>query len=285
VTSPEIDALWDYQDPEASESRFREALASAEGDTRAELLTQLARSLGLQRRFDGARATLDGLEPNLADYSALVRTRYYLERGRVLRSSGDAEASLPVFLQAWKSGRGAGDDYYAVDAAHMLAIVEPPEKQLRWFHRGIELAEESDDPRARKWLGTLYNNAAWSYCDTNHYKDALPLFEKALTFRREESDERKIRIAEWSVARCYRSLNRVEEALGIQERLLKEWEAAGEPDAYVFEEMAECLMALGREDDARPYFRKAFELLSEDPWFVEKEAERLARMKDLMDHG
>lgn len=285
MTSEEIDSLWDYDDPAASETKLRDALDGASGDFRAEILTQIARAQGLQRRFDDANAALDEVEAELAERSGLVRARYYLERGRVLRSSGDPEASHPVFLQAWKAARGAGADFYSIDAAHMLAIVEPPEKQLRWYHRGVELAEESDDFRARNWLGTLCNNAGWGYCDTNHFKDALPMFEKALAHRREQGDEKRIRIAEWTVARCLRPLNRVDEALAIQERLLKEWEASGEPDAYVLEEMGECLLALGRENEARPYFRKAYELLAQDEWFVENETERLARIRDFMGHG
>lgn len=285
MTSEEIDRQWDYDDPAASESRFREAVESAEGAAHAALITQIARALGLQRKFDEANALLDDVEAELADHSGLVRARYYLERGRVLRSSGEPEASIPVFVQAWKAARGAGEDFYAVDAAHMLAIVEPPEKQLRWYHRAMELAEESDDPRASNWLGALYNNAGWSYCETNHFKDALALFEKALAWRKEQGQERETRIAEWTVARCLRSLEHVEEALAIQQRLLKEWEVAGEPDAYVFEEMGECLLALGREEEARPYFGSAYGLLSQDAWFVENEAERLARIRELMDHG
>ena len=50
------------------------------------------------------------------------------------------------------------------------------------------------------------------------------------------------------------------------------------PDGYVYEELAECLYALGRLDEAKPYFRRAHELLSKDAWFVEGEAPRLARL-------
>ncbi len=282
LTSKALDAHWDFQDAPGSEAKFRALLdAQSAPNTRAEIMTQIARALGLQRRFDEAHAMLDAVEGELQDRSAIVRARYLLERGRVLNSSGDPDAALPVFTQAWRAARGAGDDYYSVDAAHMLAIVEPPEKQLRWYHRAAELAEDSDEPRARKWLGALYNNAGWSYCETNHFKDALAMFEKTLAWRKQQGQAREIRIAEWTVARCLRSLNRVEEALAIQERLRDEWNAAGEPDAYVFEELGECLTALGRADDAREYFGNAYALLSKDAWFVEQEPERLARMEQM----
>jgi tetratricopeptide (TPR) repeat protein len=254
VTPEEIDARWDYNDPAASEKRLRQALANTKGGVYNEIQTQIARAQGLQGAFDDAHATLAQIEEHINDVSGRVRARYYLERGRVLRSSGDPEAARPLFVQAWKTARGAGEDFYAIDAAHMLALVEPSEKQLRWYHRGMNLAEESDDPRARKWLGALCNNAGWYYCDSNHYKDALPLFEKALAAYEEQGAEQSIRIAEWTVGHCLRKLGRVEEALAIQQRLQRECDKVGEPDAYVLEELAECFTELGLADEARPFF-------------------------------
>ena len=65
MTSPdeaaEIDRLWDYSQPAESERRFRERLQeTAEGsETRVQVLTQIARAQGLQRKFAEAHATLD----------------------------------------------------------------------------------------------------------------------------------------------------------------------------------------------------------------------------------
>jgi tetratricopeptide (TPR) repeat protein len=87
------------------------------------------------------------------------------------------------------------------------------------------------------------------------------------------------RIARWSVARCLRSLGRLEEALAIQRALEQEWAAAGQADGYVFEEMAELLDATGRPDQAQPYFRRAADELGKDARFVENEPRRLARLR------
>ncbi len=56
-----LDRLWDFSDPAGSEQRLREAIDRAPTDSteHAELTTQLARALGLQDRFDDARALLD----------------------------------------------------------------------------------------------------------------------------------------------------------------------------------------------------------------------------------
>jgi hypothetical protein len=78
-----------------------------------------------------------------------------------------------------------------------------------------------------------------------------------------------------------RLLGRAEEALAVQRELHEELKNAGEPDGYVFEELGECLLALGRGAEAKPYFARAFELLSKDPWFPPNESKRLERMKEL----
>lgn len=279
MISEELGALWDDCDYAKTEAAFRELLSKqTDADDRAEVSTQIAHVQAYQEKFDEAHETLDTIEPEIADRSARVRVLYFLERGRVLDDSGNPDASRPIFIQAWKAARGAGYDSYAIDAANGLARVEPPEKQLRWCHRAIELAEESDEPRARKWLKWLYRGAGRRYSDTNHFKDALGMFEKALRGCKEEGNARMIRVAEGTLARCLRSLGRFEEALAIQLRLVDEWTG---PRADVLEEVGECLLALGREDEARSYFEDAYAMLKDHASFVEQEAERFARIERL----
>ncbi|HEX8682227.1 MAG TPA: hypothetical protein VF707_07935 [Ardenticatenaceae bacterium] len=64
----------------------------------------------------------------------------------------------------------------------------------------------------------------------------------------------------------------------MQQALLAEFEASGEQDGYVYEELGECLLALGRPEQARPYFARAYEEFSQDPWLVEQEPVRLQRL-------
>jgi hypothetical protein len=56
-------------------------------------------------------------------------------------------------------------------------------------------------------------------------------------------------------------------------------DATGAHEGYVAEEIAECLEELGRSEEARPYFRKAWEILAKDPWLPESEPERLERLR------
>ena len=64
----------------------------------------------------------------------------------------------------------------------------------------------------------------------------------------------------------------------------KAWDLAmaeGIPDGYNHEEIGECLLALGRPDEARPHFARAYEILSKDAWLADGEPERLKRLAEL----
>ncbi|MEK7325164.1 MAG: tetratricopeptide repeat protein [Chloroflexota bacterium] len=279
----DFDDLWDYNDPEATERKLRGLLPSAAGDAsyHAQLLTQIARAQGLQRKFDEAHRTLDEAQSLLTDDLAQARIRYLLERGRVFNSSKHREQARPLFLEAWELATSAGEDSYAIDAAHMLGIVEQPEQALEWNLKALVLAETTPDERAQNWRGSLYNNIGWTYHDAGNYQKAFDLFERALRWREAQGRLPQIRIAKWCVARALRSLGRLEEALAAQQALLAEHENAGGKDGYVYEELGECLLALNRQEEARPYFALAYDELSKDPWLADNEPARLERLKQL----
>lgn len=280
---PDMDALWDYGDPAATERRFRALLPAAQDAPayRLELLSQIARTLSLQRRFDEAHAILDELERELPPDAARPRIRAWLERGRTYNSSGRPDAARPLFEQALALATGQGEESLAVDAAHMLAIVAPPEQALDLNLRALALAEQATDPGARDWAGSLYNNIGWTYHALGEYQTALAYLEQAREFRAAHGQTDRWRIARWCVARVLRDLDRVPEALAEQEALRAEYDALGEPSGYVFEELGECLLRTGDAAAARPHFARAYTLLSEDAWLVANEPDRLARLREL----
>lgn len=274
----EFDKLWNYGDAAGTEKKFRDLLpATHDKDTRLQLLTQIARTLGLQRKFDEAHALLDGVEKEMTGDLATVRVRYLLERGRAFNSSKQPERARPLFLEAWERGCAAKLDDYAVDAAHMMAIVEPPEKRLAWNEKGMAVAEASSEPRARGWLWALYNNIGWDYHAQKRYEESLALHEKARQWAaaNKPKGEQEF-ISRWSIARQLRALGRVEEALAAQRTLAAE----KDKDGFVHEELGECLLLLGRGAEAKPCFRRAHELLKEIAWVAEDKTriERLARL-------
>ncbi len=281
----DFDQLWNYDDPAGTELKFRELLPAVAVDAgrHVELLTQIARTQGLQRQFEAAHATLDEAERLLKPDLPRARVRLLLERGRVFNSARQPEQAVPLFLAAWETAQAAGEDGYAVDAAHMLGIAAPPEQRLDWNQQALALAERSAAPGARRWLGALYNNLGWTLHDQGAYAQALALFERALAWRQTQAGQaREVRIARWCVARVLRSLGRLEEALAAQRAYAAELAEAGEAaDGYGQEEIGECLLALGQAEAARPHFAAAYARLSQDPWLAAHEPERLARLQAL----
>jgi tetratricopeptide (TPR) repeat protein len=285
AAGPDFDARWDYSDPAATEMSFRalrpELAEAGDQDALLQLDTQIARALGLQAKFEAAHALLDGVEKQLTDKTRTARIRYLLERGRVYNSSGDKRAAVRPLAQAWKHARVWGLDGHAVDAGQMIAIVEGGSNGHAWNQRTLEFAAASDDPAARRWLGSLYNNIGWDHHAVGQYELALAAFSKSVEARQEAGKPERLRVARWTVARALRSLQRCQEALPMLEGLRTEWAEAGKPSGYVYEDLAECHLALGKPSQARALFERAHQMLSVDAWFVKNEPERLARLKQL----
>jgi tetratricopeptide (TPR) repeat protein len=285
VAPVDFDALWDYQDPAKTESQFRALLPLArqanDAGYLAVLLTQIARCQGLQRHFELAHATLDEVKALLPSATHRAHVRYLLERGRVFNTSGETDPARDNFRAAWHLAVEHGEDGFAVDAAHMMAIVEPGAAGLDWNLAALELSERSADPSARKWKGSLLNNIGWTYHELGRYQEALDTFQSGLAWQQSAGKVREARIAAWTVARALRSLDRTQEALAIQQDNLSRVKESGDPDGFVEEEIAECLLALGRTDEARPHFARAHEVLSKDPWLSTDEPDRLERLNNL----
>jgi tetratricopeptide (TPR) repeat protein len=262
--------LWDFDDLDASRARFRTQLEQETTDAgRAEVLTQLARVESLRDRFEQCDALLDQ-----AEALGGAEVRVLLERGRRDRSSGRPGSGLAHFERAFELARAGGDEVLAVDAAHMLAIVDDCEA---WTARAVEIAASSDDPGVRYWLGPLNNNVGWSRYERGDAAGALEAFERALASR-ERDDPRPYaqEIARYAVGRALRELGRADEAVAALERCVAWAAEAGVEDAYFHEELAEDYAALGRLEEAGEQARRALALTPEgdDP-------SRVRRLRDL----
>ncbi len=226
--------LWDFDDPAGSEQRLRSAAEEAVADDRGVLLTQVARALGLQERYDEAHALLDGLDPLSPDVAA----RISLERGRLLRSAGTPSQAERHFEEAERVAGDGGLDALRIDALHMRALVADPADQVVLTELALDLAARSDDPRARDWDASLLNNLGMAHADAGDHAAALEAFEAALAARLRIGDPARTRVARWMVAWSLRHLGRDPEALAIQRALRAELAAAGAIDPYVDEEIA-----------------------------------------------
>lgn len=264
----DVRELWDFGDPAGSEARFREALETAEGDWHRELSAQLARSLGLQKRFDEGHRVLDGLNDVIGRPQTRGDACLLLERGRLYNSSGKLDGAIASFERAAETDIAD----LRIDALHMIAIADPA-RSREANEQALAEANASDDPRAQRWKASLLNNLGWAYHASGEFDRALTCFLEAVVLREEMGAPGPLLIARWCVARALRSLGEHESAMVILAEL-----SSGDPDGYVAEEIAENLLALGKPDDARPWFRLAAELLAED---LAGDPERLARLVEL----
>ena len=182
--------LWDFDDLDASEQRFRTQLDAETTEAgRAEVMTQIARVEALRGDFDKCLELLDEAEP-LAGDDPVANIRLELERGRMFRSSGDPEAAYPLFQDAFARALEADERYLAGDAAHMCAIaVDDRELQEQWTQRGLD----EGDPY---WAGPLYNNLGVAYSEAGDHARALELFELALEARLRDPDNEQA--IEWA---------------------------------------------------------------------------------------
>jgi tetratricopeptide (TPR) repeat protein len=210
---PEFDSLWNYDDPAGTEAKFRELLPKAQaagdsglpGGTADADCTYTGTSAEIYRRKCDPRSgrCFDSDRPS-GSGNADCASASLLERGRVLNSSKKSEESIRYFEDALKFAENAGLEFYAVDAAHMLGIAAKGEESLRWNEEAIRMSEAARDPRARRWLGPLYNNTGWTYFDMRRYDDALKMFPKGSCLSHSLRNKVEIGIARWSAAKVLR---------------------------------------------------------------------------------
>jgi tetratricopeptide (TPR) repeat protein len=261
--SIELDKLWNFANPAASERALRDALSHATGDDALILKTQIARTHGMRRHFDEAARLLRELEPALASAGPLPRAYHALESGRVLVSTAHPAGSITpdarfaahdLYLKAIEQAAIAADDAVAIDAMHMLAIVETdPEAQLRWNFEALELARESDQPKAIRWEASLRHNIGCALSAAHRHEEALAHFRAAADLRAEAGEVEENRIARWMVAKTLRALGQIHDALDMQQELESEHAAHGKADPYVFEELEIIHRSLGDAARAADY--------------------------------
>jgi tetratricopeptide (TPR) repeat protein len=254
-----VSELWDFNKPEISEERFRSTLSTASADDVLILQTQIARTYGLRRNFPQAQEILADIEPQIQNASNEAKVRYYLELGRSHSSATHPpesqtaevkELARSAYMRAFELAQNGKLDGLAIDALHMMVFVDTaPEEQVGWNRKAITLMQSSSQPDAKKWAGSLHNNTGYALHLLGRYEEALAEFKLALAAHEQGGNPQKIRIAHWMIAWTLRSLGQLDEAIEIQLRLEKEWDEAGEPDPYVFEELALLYEAAG--DKAR----------------------------------
>ena len=279
---PDFTKLWNFSKPDETERKFREILPRAEmahdSSYLAQLLTQIARTEGLQGKFTEAHATLDRVEKMLTPDLKLARVRYLLERGRAFNSSDHQDRALPLFADAYKLAESIQENGLAIDAVHMIGIAESdPKKQIEWNLKGIAMAE--NDPKWGGWVRALYNNIGESYLKVKDYAHAYLYFHKLSEYQRVKDGEADMYTVK-DEAKALRLDGHPEKSLALLQPILVKMIAEKNDDGYIREELAEALFATGKNEEAKPHFAKAYELFLHDEWYIKNggDIERLKKM-------
>jgi tetratricopeptide (TPR) repeat protein len=243
----DLTSLWDFKQPVISEARFKQALQTASGDEALILQTQIARTHGLRKDFDGARRLLLKIQPAVMQAGPEVQVRYHLEWGRSLASATHQAAQITpeaaaearrAYETALRLAQESRLDGLAVDAIHMFAFLDPaPAEQLKWGLAALDVALATSQPAAQRWEATARHNVGIALHQLARFDEALPQFERARVLREQGGDADAIHVAHWMVGWTLRSLKRTDEALTIQRRLEQAADAAGKPDHHVFAEL------------------------------------------------
>ncbi|KAA0276282.1 MAG: tetratricopeptide repeat protein, partial [Chloroflexi bacterium] len=163
---------------------------------------------------------MNDVERQLTGAGARPNVRYLLERGRTFNSNSEKDKARELFIRAWEQAQQARLDGLAVDAAHMVAITYSGSSEaIDWNRQGLVIARGSHDPKAKGLIPAMLNNSAWDLHQMGRFEEALSLFKEAQAEWTARGKPERIQIAKWSVARCFRSLERYDEALEIQRAL------------------------------------------------------------------
>ncbi len=306
VTLENFDDTWGLLgDPVKVEARLTELLTTAQASPDRsiypQILSQIALAQGMQKKFTEAHASLDRAEAALMQDCVIAEVRILLDRGKVFQQSEQMSNAHACFEQSYNLSMKHGFDLYTIDAAHMIAIIsEDNTDKIRWNELAIGLANETDNQKARNWLGSLYNNLGQNYLEAGHFDDALAAFIRTLHYRQEEGLIINIRTANWAIACALRKLGRYDEALDTQLSLFNEYEALSKNGnlgmpvelfdslrGFVCEELAELYDAKSDQAKSVYFARLAFEDLSKskDPIFIKSVAKRLERLKQIRDRS
>ncbi len=177
---------WNIEEPRREELRLLDALDGLISRPEhlaiaVELVTQIARAQSVQGRHGEANDTLYANERRLSAIATPIpRIRQLLERGRLVARQRIAESARLLLGQAYNAAREADEVFLAIDAAHMLSLVEPPKQREAWLDKATELAEKAIEPSTRRWIPALELARGWRLLAAERGGAALEAFDRAV---------------------------------------------------------------------------------------------------------
>lgn len=252
---------------------YKGALAAAEREgsaqVRVEALSQIARCHSILGELDQGELWLAKAAPLATPDEPLGWSRYLGVRGIFERERGDKESAKATFGEMYRYCVDRELFRRAVDAAHHIAIVAPPEEQIEWAMRGIEAAERLGD---EGWLAVLWNNLGVTYEDLKRYNDAVAAYLQARDYHYRAGSDFSKMAADWAVGHAYRLAGDFPQAMNWLPKTLRwaERRYAVEPGpstaewiGYCEEDLGEALIGLGKRQEGLEHLRRALKKQTE----------------------
>jgi len=314
VSVEDIDAAWKLGALDSIEKQLEllvgKSLKQSDKSVHIQALSQMALVSALQKKFTLAHEILDKAQDQVNPNDDLATVRLLLERGRVFQQQvyaglqskqvEEVEAynaqARSYFKLAYQLSAQCGFDRFSIDAAHMIAIMQPGiEDKIQWNQRAIDIIEKTEESVARSWGGSLYNNLGQNYFDNGQYEKSLEAYQKSLECRQDQQDVSNSLFAKWTVARSLRMLDRCDEALVMQLELEQVYGDASDSDylgmnpdifiltrGFVFQELAEIYKVLGDVEKTRHYAQIALDDLSGNTMITTTSPDQLNRLQNIL---
>ena len=282
-----ISDLWDFADPQASEKIFLKKMKehSKSAFEVWELQTQVARALGLQKKFIEAFHVLDSIQAGLeyapvCESKDLVGIRYNLERGRILLITEKMEDAIRYFRFAYKLAMKINADDLSIDAIKMLLNLTSTDERIELGLKGISIATKRGNENLYPSIGELATGVGQAYLENKEYQKAIEQFMHARDIFSKLIDAENARTSRLSICIAQRGLGNYKEAL-LELRMQEEWlKKSDNLDGIIFEEIAENLLAL-RHNSSSVYFCKALECFQAEGLISNMEPNRISRIREL----
>jgi tetratricopeptide (TPR) repeat protein len=162
-------------------------------------------------------------------------SRYLGVQGRFESHAGNDEQATMIFKDMYTFCMENDQFARAIDAAHMVALTGTPEEQIEWANKGIQAAEEGDEPH---WLGPLWNNLGITYWTMaleaeqqdepaqamTYNLEAVECYKKARHYHIEYGSKFNAVVADWALGSAYRRTGEFDRARSLLNPVL-DWAA------------------------------------------------------------
>ncbi|MCA8936785.1 MAG: tetratricopeptide repeat protein [Planctomycetes bacterium] len=199
------DKLFAAREYEQALDVYKQAATAAKAESNnqvlVEALSQVARMYSIATEFEEGRVWLTKAEAYADPDEPLGWSRFLGVQGRLFwQDEKDNEKAKATFIEMYEYCGEQNLYSRQLDAAHMVALVAPPEEQVQWALNAIQAAEKAGE---KGWLAVLWNNLGWTYEEQGNYEKMLDALINARKFHHEVGNDHSKLVADFGVGRAY----------------------------------------------------------------------------------